>query len=176
MKGVFELSDNMNNRFFAVSIGLVSDWRKAGPVWEIPFGMLVAPHTENLFAAGRCISSAGDAWEITRCIPCACLTGEAAGCAVALRCGTEGDLTSHVQKQMEKNGSILHWRILKEAGSRSGEQLPAERKGRSFGYWTWIRCTLARSDFGRVTVSTPSWVLAEMFSTSTASESWNERL
>ena len=110
MKGVFELSDNMNDRFFADSVGLVSDWRKPGPVWEIPFGTLIAPHTANLFAAGRCISSVGDAWEITRCIPCACLTGEAAGCAAALRCGTEGDLTSQVQKVMEKNGNRLHWR------------------------------------------------------------------
>ena len=109
MKGIFELSDNMNNRFFADSIGLVSDWRKSGPVWEIPFGTLVAPSTRNLFAAGRCISSVGDAWEITRCIPCACLTGEAAGCAAALRCNTEGDLTSPVQKRMEQNGNIRHW-------------------------------------------------------------------
>ena len=28
MKGVFELSDNMNDRFFDDSVGLVSDWRK----------------------------------------------------------------------------------------------------------------------------------------------------
>ena len=109
MKGLFELSDNMNDRFFADSIGLVSDWRKSGPVWEIPFGTLVPRETKNLFAAGRCISSVGDAWEITRCIPCACLTGEAAGCAAALRCGTEGDLTDPVRKLMEKNGNRLHW-------------------------------------------------------------------
>ena len=109
-KGDFELSDNMNNRYFADSIGLVSDWRKSGPVWEIPFGTITAPATENLFAAGRCISSVGDAWEITRCIPCACLTGEAAGYAAAFRCGDSGDLTEQVQKQMVKGGNILHWR------------------------------------------------------------------
>lgn len=108
-KGDFELSDNMNNRYFADSIGLVSDWRKSGPVWEIPFGTLTAPATENLFAAGRCISSVGDAWEITRCIPCACLTGEAAGYAAAFRCHNSGNLTEPVQKQMTKGGNILHW-------------------------------------------------------------------
>ena len=110
IKGLFELSDNMNDRFFEDSIGLVSDWRKSGPVWEISFRTLVPRKTKNLFAAGRCISSIGDAWEITRCIPCACLTGEAAGCAAALRCGSDGDLTSSVQKLMEKNGNRLHWR------------------------------------------------------------------
>ena len=99
----------MNDRFFKDSIGLVSDWRKPGPVWEIPFSTIVAPSTGNLFAAGRCISSAGDAWEITRCIPCACLTGEAAGCAAALRCGREGDLTEPVQMIRENNGHVLHW-------------------------------------------------------------------
>ena len=109
-KGDFELSDNMNNRYFADSIGLVSDWRKSGPVWEIPFGTITAPATENLFAAGRCISSVGDAWEITRCIPCACLTGEAAGYAAAFRCHNSGNLTEPVQKQMTKGGNILHWR------------------------------------------------------------------
>ena len=109
-KGDFELSDNMNNRYFADSIGLVSDWRKSGPVWEIPFGTITAPATKNLFAAGRCISSVGDAWEITRCIPCACLTGEAAGYAAAFRCQDSGDLTEQVQKQMVKGGNILHWR------------------------------------------------------------------
>lgn len=110
MKGKKELSDNMNNRFFQDSIGMVSDWRKSGPVWEIPFGTLEACGTDNLFAAGRCISSVGDAWEITRCIPCSGLTGEAAGYAAALRCGMpDGDLTEAVQKQMAANGNVLHW-------------------------------------------------------------------
>ncbi|MBO4304180.1 MAG: FAD-dependent oxidoreductase [Lentisphaeria bacterium] len=110
LKGKKELSDNMNNRFFEDSIGVVSDWRKSGPVWEIPFGTLEAPHTENLFAAGRCISSVGEAWEITRCIPCSGLTGEAAGCAAALFEEKErAFLCAKVQKSMAENGNILHW-------------------------------------------------------------------
>ena len=110
VKGKKELSDNMNNQFFKDSIGMVSDWRKSGPVWEIPFGTLQGCETDNLFAAGRCISSVGDAWEITRCIPCSGLTGEAAGYAAALRSrNTADNLTASVQKLMTANGNILHW-------------------------------------------------------------------
>jgi hypothetical protein len=110
MKGRCGISDGMNNRTFADSIGLVSDWRKSGPVWEIPFGTLEAVRTDNLFAAGRCISSTGDAWEITRCIPCSGLTGEAAGYAAALfREDRRESLVGSVQHAMTGNGNILHW-------------------------------------------------------------------
>ncbi|MBO4491760.1 MAG: FAD-dependent oxidoreductase [Lentisphaeria bacterium] len=110
MKGRCGISDGMNNRTFADSIGLVSDWRKSGPVWEIPFGTLEAVRTDNLFAAGRCISSTGDAWEITRCIPCSGLTGEAAGYAAALfREDRRESLVGSVQHAMTENGNILHW-------------------------------------------------------------------
>ena len=64
----------------------------------------------NFFAAGRCISLIGDAWEITRCIPCSGLTEEAAGNAAALfGTGKREKLCGNVQKSMTANGNILHW-------------------------------------------------------------------
>lgn len=66
------------------SIGAMGDWRKPGPRYEVPYGALYAPRLENLYAAGRCISSDGDAWEVTRSIPASALTGQAAGTAAAL--------------------------------------------------------------------------------------------
>ena len=100
----------MNNLFFEDSIGMVSDWRKSGPVWEIRFGTLQGCETNNFFAAGRCISLIGDAWEITRCIPCSGLTEEAAGNAAALfGTGKREKLCGNVQKSMTANGNILHW-------------------------------------------------------------------
>ena len=69
---------------FEDSIGMAGDWRKAGPVWEIPYRSLYADDgPENLIAAGRITGAAGDAWEITRVIPTAALTGQAAGMAAA---------------------------------------------------------------------------------------------
>lgn len=114
VKGHFELSDNMNNTSFSDSIGMVSDWRKSGPVWEVPFGTIVPLETDNLFIAGRCISSVGDAWEISRCIPCAVLTGEAAGNAAMLQSTGRGEnLLEDVQKYMVANGNLLHLEDLK---------------------------------------------------------------
>ncbi len=109
MKGEFELSDAMNNRRFEDSIGLAADWRKSGPVWEIPFATLQSRMTSNLLAAGRCISSVGDAWEITRVIPCAALTGEAAGYGAAIQAaGSRSGLPEKVQADMARGGIRLH--------------------------------------------------------------------
>ncbi len=69
---------------FEDSIGLAADWRKPGFVWEVPYGTLLPRGVRGLLAAGRCGSARGDAWEVTRVIPVAALTGEAAGVAAAL--------------------------------------------------------------------------------------------
>ena len=66
------------------AIGLIPDWRKPGPVWAVPYGTLVPKRIRGLLAAGRCIDSVGDAWNVARVIPPAALTGEAAGLAAAL--------------------------------------------------------------------------------------------
>lgn len=107
LHGKFVLDSGMEQRHFEDSIGMAADWRKSGSVWEIPFRSLCPRKTDNLFAAGRCISSVNDAWEITRVIPCAALTGEAAGCAAALRAGSSGEnsLSASVQKRMCDGGS-----------------------------------------------------------------------
>ena len=78
------LQDGEHGRPRADSVGLVADWREAGRVWEVPYGALIPQKVQGLLAAGRCISSAGDAWEVTRVIPAAALTGQAAGIAAAL--------------------------------------------------------------------------------------------
>lgn len=66
------------------SIGLAADWRCRGKVWEIPFSTMLPADITGLIAAGRCVSAQGDAWEITRVIPVAAMTGEVAGVAAAL--------------------------------------------------------------------------------------------
>lgn len=66
------------------SVGMVSDWRKAGPWFEVPYGCLYTPSVENLFAAGRCVSCDDGMWDVLRVIPDCAVTGEAAGIAAAL--------------------------------------------------------------------------------------------
>jgi hypothetical protein len=94
------------------SVGLVADWRKAGYVWEIPYGALVPATRRNLLVAGRCIAAGGDAWEVTRVIPPAALTGQVAGIAAALsasRAVAPGDLRAgEVQAELNRRGIPYH--------------------------------------------------------------------
>ena len=96
---------------FEDSIGLAADWRRNGMVWEIPFGTLIPRDVEGLLAAGRCVSSEEDAWEITRVIPAAALTGQAAGAAAALsvrrNCAPSQLDVSAVQRKLGDGGLPL---------------------------------------------------------------------
>ena len=82
--GQATMSDGQHERDVDDSIGLVGDWRQPGPVWEIPYGALVPRKVKGLLTVGRCMSSEGDAWEVTRVIAPAAVTGQVAGIAATL--------------------------------------------------------------------------------------------
>lgn len=85
IKSMRDLQTGENNLRFEDSIGMIGDWRKSGPAWEIPYRSLCpADGTGAFLAVGRCIGSVGDAWEVTRVIPTAALTGQVAGVAASL--------------------------------------------------------------------------------------------
>ena len=94
------------------SVGVAADWRKLAESWETPYGALVPKSIRGALAAGRCISSAGDAWEIYRVIPAAAMTGEAAGVAAAMCCDRNIDPSvlpvKDLQRELLGNGAILH--------------------------------------------------------------------
>ena len=97
---------------FEDTIGMAGDWRKAGPVWEIPYRSLYAENgPENLIAAGRITGAEGDAWEITRVIPTAALTGQAAGMAAASSLDSGTDFRTldvpALQKKLHDAGVFL---------------------------------------------------------------------
>jgi len=110
--GQATLSDGQAGIHVSTSVGLVPDWRKPGPVWEIPYGALLPRGVTGLLVAGRCISSVGDAWEVTRVIPPAALTGQVAG--VAARLAISGDTTPDavdvrdVQRELARAHIPLH--------------------------------------------------------------------
>ena len=95
------------------SVGCVSDWRKAGPVFEVPYESLIASGIENVIAAGRNMASAGDMWEVMRVIPEAALTGQAAGAAAAF--AVDGGIAMEdvpvraLQERLADEGVIIHW-------------------------------------------------------------------
>lgn len=83
LKGRVELERADDRNRFPDSVGMTGDWRRAGPVYYLPFRALVGVATDNLVTAGRCISAAS-AWDLTRAIPTCVVTGQAAGAAAAL--------------------------------------------------------------------------------------------
>lgn len=82
--GCYTLDDTQNGEHFTDSIGIISDWRKPGPVYEIPFRCLYGKKIKNLITAGRCISVTDAMWDISRVIPACAVTGQAAGTAAAM--------------------------------------------------------------------------------------------
>lgn len=110
--GRYELAPEDVYQSFPDSIGCTGDWRKFGDVYEIPYRCLIDNNIQNILAAGRNIASKDDAWEVTRVIPPAVLTGEAAGTAAALiakdNITTNTLNVSILQQVLEKNGVIIH--------------------------------------------------------------------
>ncbi|HCX65895.1 MAG TPA: hypothetical protein DHN33_11885, partial [Eubacteriaceae bacterium] len=82
--GNYTLHDQEMHTPFEDSIGLISDWRKKGPIYEVPYRCLVGPKIKNLLVAGRNVSVTDDMWDITRVIPACAVTGQAAGTAAAM--------------------------------------------------------------------------------------------
>lgn len=106
--GEYVLDEKEAYTYFEDSVGMVSDWRKRGPVFEVPFRTLYSNKVKNLIMAGRCTSVTDNMWDIMRVIPCCAVTGEAAGVAAAM---TDDFSTLEVRKLQEKlsaNGVRLH--------------------------------------------------------------------
>ena len=82
--GVSTPDDSPTHEYVPTSVGLFSDWRKRGPVYELPYECLVSASCANLITAGRCISVTDNMWDITRVIPVCAVSGEAAGRAAAM--------------------------------------------------------------------------------------------
>lgn len=90
------------------SVGLFPDWRKKGPVYELPFGAICSENIRNLAAAGRNISTTDRMWDITRVIPVCAVSGEAAGIAAAMSDDLGRLSVKKLQTALRKNGVRLH--------------------------------------------------------------------
>lgn len=106
--GEYELDDTEMHTFFADSVGMVSDWRQRGPVYEIPFRTLYSKTVGNLITAGRCTSVTDKMWDIMRVIPCCAVSGEAAGTAAAMTDDFAKLDIKVLQAKLIQNGVVLH--------------------------------------------------------------------
>ncbi len=102
--GKYTLDDTEMHKHFDDSIGKCSDWRKSGPVYEIPFSTLHGTTVKNIITAGRCISVTDAMWDITRVIPVCAVTGEAAGTAAAMCDDFDNIDIKLLQQKLTENG------------------------------------------------------------------------
>ncbi len=106
--GEYELSHTEEHTYFEDSIGMVSNWKKRGPVYEVPFRTLYNKTVKNLITAGRCTSVNETLWDVMRVIPCCAVTGEAAGTAAALSDDFTTLSVPDLQDALRQKGVVLH--------------------------------------------------------------------
>jgi hypothetical protein len=116
----FAMADSHRHQWFEDTVGIISDWRKAGPIFPVPMRSIVAPKHRNLLAAGRCMSADTSVWDVTRCFPGVCVTGESAGIAAALAVReTHGDVhnlpVEKVQARVRETGGLLDPQLMEPA-------------------------------------------------------------
>ena len=112
--GEYELSDKETFTGFDDSVGMIPNWRRRGPIYEVPFRTLYSARVKNLIVAGRCTSVNETLWDVMRVIPCCAVTGEAAGIAAAMCDDFTALDVCALQKELQKRGVVLHEADLKE--------------------------------------------------------------
>ena len=106
--GEYTLHESEKHTFFADSVGMIANWRKRGPVYEVPFSTLYSKEVKNLITAGRCTSVTDGMWDLMRVIPSCAVTGQAAGTAAAMTDDFSNLDIAALQAQLRKDGVILH--------------------------------------------------------------------
>ena len=106
--GAYELKKSEMHTYFADSVGMVPNWRKRGPVYEVPFRTLYSNEVKNLIVAGRCTSVDQSLWDVMRVIPCCAVTGQAAGIAAAMTDDFPALDIRALQEKLIASGVILH--------------------------------------------------------------------
>ena len=106
--GEYSLSEKDEHRRFEDSVGMISNWKKRGPIYEVPFRALYNSGVKNLVCAGRCISVTETMWDVTRVIPCCAVTGQAAGTAAAMTDDFTQLKAEELQKKLIKSGVVIH--------------------------------------------------------------------
>lgn len=94
------------------SVGLMTSWRRSGPVYEVPYGSLISKNIKNLSACGRCMSTTDTMWENSRVIPYCAVTGEAVGTAAAMFEDFHSADVKALQERLKKNGMKVKYEEL----------------------------------------------------------------
>ena len=113
MVGDYELQGDEYYKHFEDSISAVCDFELSDRLYEIPYRCLVKSGFPNLITAGRSISAADWAWDVTRVIPPAIVTGQAAGLAAALAIDSNSHIydidVTELQKELINQNVMIHF-------------------------------------------------------------------
>lgn len=117
LRGLYELCAADDRRWFDDTVGMIGHWRIRGPVYCLPLRSLCAARTANLAVAGRCMSTARDAWDATRVIPACAVSGEAAGAAASLLVTSDAHRLGALdvpalQQRLRRRGALINRRLL----------------------------------------------------------------
>ncbi len=117
-------------KHFDDSVTALCDSERRDSLYEIPFRTMYNRNFYNLIAAGRNISAAGYMWDVTRVIPPAIITGQAAGCAASICCQKHCRVSDveipELQSRLQKGGVLLHFDdAWIPASHQAGEYSPA---------------------------------------------------
>lgn len=107
-KSGYQMKLTDDHKRFDDSIGMIASWRKAGPIFEVPYRTLYSPALKNVIAAGRCVAADDDMWDLLRVIPCCAVMGQAAGTAAAMTDDFPALDVAKLQKKLTADGVVLH--------------------------------------------------------------------
>ncbi|MBQ8232448.1 MAG: FAD-dependent oxidoreductase [Lachnospiraceae bacterium] len=107
--GGYTMETSDERKDFEDSVGMISNWKKRGPVYEVPYRALYSAKVKNLITAGRNISAGDAMWDVTRVIPACAVTGEAAGVAASMTDDFAALDTARLQEKLMDCGVKLFY-------------------------------------------------------------------
>ena len=113
IRGNYTIRESDVYRHFEDSVAAVCDFDRRDYLYEIPYSAMVNNQFDNLITAGRTVSAEGYAWDVTRVIPPAILTGQAAGAAAAIALDSGSPIygidIKNLQKKLSDECVIIHY-------------------------------------------------------------------
>jgi len=113
IQGDYTLNESDVYRHFDDSIAAICDFDRRDFLYEIPYRTMVCSEFDNLITAGRTISAEGYAWDVTRVIPPAIITGQAAGIAAAMaldcNCPISKIDIADLQQHLSSESVMIHF-------------------------------------------------------------------
>lgn len=108
LSGAYTMDVSEVDAVYEDAVGVFPNWKKRGPVYELPLSTMYGKDIKNLIVAGRCISVTDSMWDVTRVIPVCAVSGEAAGAAAAMSDDFANMDVAALQEYLRGRGVRVH--------------------------------------------------------------------